>query len=137
MGLDFDGVLPWGCPDNRPILRCLHGLGLCLWRLGFLRGGHAVISQVNPKPKGAPAKKTPRRLTGLKPLVPAVGLEPTLTCVKQILSLSRLPFRHAGGRPQDSGNEGPGPDGAPEFRPAGRRPSTGAMMGFPNWMIQP
>ena len=30
----FDGVLPWGLVDNRPYLRCLHGLGLCLWRLG-------------------------------------------------------------------------------------------------------
>jgi hypothetical protein len=27
-------------------------------------------------PKSAPAQKTPRLLTGLKPLVPAVGLEP-------------------------------------------------------------
>jgi hypothetical protein len=31
---DFDGVLPWGFVDNRPFLRCLHGLGLCCWRLG-------------------------------------------------------------------------------------------------------
>ncbi len=30
----FDGVLPWGLVDNRPFLRCMHGLGLCLWRLG-------------------------------------------------------------------------------------------------------
>jgi hypothetical protein len=30
----FDGVLPWGWIDNRPFLRCLHGYGLCLWRLG-------------------------------------------------------------------------------------------------------
>lgn len=30
----FDGVLPWGLTDNRPYLRCLHGRGLCLWRLG-------------------------------------------------------------------------------------------------------
>jgi hypothetical protein len=30
---DFDAVLPWGCIDNRPYLRCLHGHGLCLWRL--------------------------------------------------------------------------------------------------------
>lgn len=29
----FDGVLPWGLIDNRPFLRCLHGYGLCLWRL--------------------------------------------------------------------------------------------------------
>jgi tetratricopeptide (TPR) repeat protein len=31
---DFDGLLPWGLVDNRPFLRCLHGYGLCLWRLG-------------------------------------------------------------------------------------------------------
>ena len=30
----FDGVLPWGLIDNRPFLRCMHGFGLCLWRLG-------------------------------------------------------------------------------------------------------
>ncbi len=29
----FDGTLPWGHVDNRPFLRCLHGYGLCLWRL--------------------------------------------------------------------------------------------------------
>ncbi len=33
LGPDFDGVLPWGWIDNRPFLRCLHGYGLCLWRL--------------------------------------------------------------------------------------------------------
>ena len=36
----FDGVLPWGLIDNRPFLRCMHGLGLCLWRLG--REGEAA-----------------------------------------------------------------------------------------------
>jgi tetratricopeptide (TPR) repeat protein len=30
----FDGVLPWSAIFNRPFLRCLHGYGLCLWRLG-------------------------------------------------------------------------------------------------------
>jgi len=30
----FTGVLPWGHIDNRPFLRCMHGFGLCLWRLG-------------------------------------------------------------------------------------------------------
>ena len=30
----FDGVLQWGMIDNRPFLRCMHGYGLCLWRLG-------------------------------------------------------------------------------------------------------
>lgn len=34
LGADFDGLLPWGCIDNRPFLRCLHGYGLCCWRLG-------------------------------------------------------------------------------------------------------
>jgi hypothetical protein len=28
----FYGVVPWGWVDNRPFLRCLHGLGLCAWR---------------------------------------------------------------------------------------------------------
>ncbi len=30
---DFDGVLPWRLADNRPFLRCLHGMGRVLWRL--------------------------------------------------------------------------------------------------------
>ncbi|UCF90575.1 MAG: cytoplasmic protein [Desulfobacterales bacterium] len=34
LGDDFTGVLPWGLIDNRPFLRCMHGYGLCLWRLG-------------------------------------------------------------------------------------------------------
>lgn len=34
LGPDFDGFLPWGMIDNRPFLRCLHGYGLALWRLG-------------------------------------------------------------------------------------------------------
>ena len=29
----FDGVLSWALIHNRPFLRCLHGYGLCLWRL--------------------------------------------------------------------------------------------------------
>jgi len=33
LGDGFDGVLPWGMIDNRPFLRCMHGYGLCLWRL--------------------------------------------------------------------------------------------------------
>ena len=33
LGEGFDGVLPWGHIDNRPFLRCMHGYGLCLWRL--------------------------------------------------------------------------------------------------------
>ena len=34
LGADFSGVLAWGWLDNRPFLRCLHGYGLSLWRLG-------------------------------------------------------------------------------------------------------
>lgn len=33
LGEGFDGLLPWGWIDNRPFLRCMHGYGLCLWRL--------------------------------------------------------------------------------------------------------
>jgi len=32
--MQFDGVLAWGLLNNRPFLRCLHGYGLCMWRLG-------------------------------------------------------------------------------------------------------
>ena len=34
LGDDFTGVLAWSLIDNRPFLRCMHGYGLCLWRLG-------------------------------------------------------------------------------------------------------
>jgi hypothetical protein len=34
LGTGFAGVLLWGHVDNRPFLRCMHGYGLCLWRLG-------------------------------------------------------------------------------------------------------
>jgi hypothetical protein len=30
----FDGRLPWGFIDNRPYLRCLHGLGVSYWKCG-------------------------------------------------------------------------------------------------------
>jgi tetratricopeptide (TPR) repeat protein len=33
LGVDFTGVLRWGHINNRPFLRCLHGFGLCQWRL--------------------------------------------------------------------------------------------------------
>ena len=33
LGDDFDGMLAWGLVDNRPLLRCMQGYGLCLWRL--------------------------------------------------------------------------------------------------------
>ena len=31
---DFGGALGCGCIDNRPFLRCLHGVTLTSWRLG-------------------------------------------------------------------------------------------------------
>jgi hypothetical protein len=34
LGDGFNGVLSWRNVDNRPFLRCMHGYGLCLWRLG-------------------------------------------------------------------------------------------------------
>lgn len=32
LGEDFHDQLPWGLIDNRPYLRCLHGLGVAAWR---------------------------------------------------------------------------------------------------------
>jgi len=43
---DFDGVLPWGLIDNRPFLRCLQGLGLCLWRLRRFEEAETLFNQM-------------------------------------------------------------------------------------------
>lgn len=51
IGDDFDGVLPWELLGNRPFLRCVHGMGLSLWRLG----------------KHGPAAEVLRRLVRLDP----------------------------------------------------------------------
>lgn len=51
LGDGFDGVLPWDHIDNRPFLRCMHGFGLCLWRLGrFDEAGRVFdrMLRVNP-----------------------------------------------------------------------------------------
>lgn len=32
VGKDFDGALPWGFMENRPFLRCLHGLSRAFLR---------------------------------------------------------------------------------------------------------
>jgi len=42
----FDGVLSWGWIDNRPFLRCLHGYGLCLWRLGRFEEAQRVFDRM-------------------------------------------------------------------------------------------
>ncbi|MBI5481907.1 MAG: hypothetical protein HY906_23835 [Deltaproteobacteria bacterium] len=46
LGAGFTGVLPWGLTDNRPYLRCLHGVGLCLWRLGQKQEASAVFTRI-------------------------------------------------------------------------------------------
>ena len=46
VGEGFEGILPWGNIDNRPFLRCLHGYGLCLWRLGRTREAAKVFERM-------------------------------------------------------------------------------------------
>jgi hypothetical protein len=46
LGDAFDGVLPWGLIDNRPFLRCLHGYGLGLWRLGRVKEAARVFDRM-------------------------------------------------------------------------------------------
>ena len=46
LGAGFDGVLSWGWIDNRPFLRCMHGYGLCLWRLGKVTEAEAVFERM-------------------------------------------------------------------------------------------
>jgi tetratricopeptide (TPR) repeat protein len=43
---DFNGVLAWGLIDNRPFLRCMHGYGLCLWRLGRFDEAERVFDRM-------------------------------------------------------------------------------------------
>ena len=42
----FERPLPWGRIDNRPFLRCLHGLGLCLWRRRKFRPAADVFQRM-------------------------------------------------------------------------------------------
>jgi tetratricopeptide (TPR) repeat protein len=42
----FEGLLVWGRIYNRPFLRCLHGYGLCLWRLGKLGDAQRVFERI-------------------------------------------------------------------------------------------
>jgi tetratricopeptide (TPR) repeat protein len=46
LGEGFQGVLAWGWIDNRPFLRCLHGYGLCLWRLGRYEEAARVFTRM-------------------------------------------------------------------------------------------
>jgi hypothetical protein len=36
----------WGQIDNRPFLRCLHGYGLCQWRLGDFGGAQQMFERI-------------------------------------------------------------------------------------------
>jgi hypothetical protein len=46
LGDCFDGVLLWGCVNNRPFLRCMHGYGLCLWRLKRFEEAEGVFDRM-------------------------------------------------------------------------------------------
>jgi hypothetical protein len=46
LGDDFVGVLPWEFIDNRPFLRCMHGYGLCLWRLERYGEAEEIFQQM-------------------------------------------------------------------------------------------
>ena len=46
LGERFEGVLPWAMVDNRPFLRCVHGFGLCLWRLRRFPEAARVFEQL-------------------------------------------------------------------------------------------
>jgi tetratricopeptide (TPR) repeat protein len=46
LGERFEGVLSWRMIDNRPFLRCLNGLGLCLWRLEQFEEAEALFTRL-------------------------------------------------------------------------------------------
>lgn len=46
LGDGFNGVLHWGNIDNRPFLRCMHGYGLCLWRLDQFEAAESVFDRM-------------------------------------------------------------------------------------------
>ena len=46
LGQGFDGLLPWGWIDNRPFLRCMHGFGLCLWRLSRFEEPESIVDRM-------------------------------------------------------------------------------------------
>ena len=46
LGDNFNGVLHWGNIDNRPFLRCMHGYGLCLWRLDQFDAAERVFNRM-------------------------------------------------------------------------------------------
>ncbi len=43
---NFTGVMPWSCMGNRPFLRCMHGYGLCLWRLDRFKEAELIFQRM-------------------------------------------------------------------------------------------
>jgi hypothetical protein len=46
VGEDFDGMLPWGLVENRPFLRCLHGLSRALLRCDRSKDAAAALRRI-------------------------------------------------------------------------------------------
>lgn len=46
LGDGFSGILPWYNIDNRPFLRCLHGFGLCQWRIGKYEDAYKTLERL-------------------------------------------------------------------------------------------
>lgn len=46
VGPEFRGILPWSILENRAYLRCLHGYGLALWKLGRLSEAESVMRRM-------------------------------------------------------------------------------------------
>lgn len=46
VGPEFRGILPWSILENRAYLRCLHGQGLALWKLGRLGDAESVMRRM-------------------------------------------------------------------------------------------
>ena len=58
---DFNGVLLWSLIDNRPFLRCMHGYGLCLWKLKRFKEAEKVFERIlwlNPPGNGQKSQNT-------------------------------------------------------------------------------
>jgi hypothetical protein len=52
LGENFHDLLPWAYIDNRPYLRCMHGLGLCFWRGGNFAAAREIFEKMlwlNPR----------------------------------------------------------------------------------------
>lgn len=52
VGPEFLGILPWDILENRAYLRCLHGYGLALWKLGRRAEAESVMRRLlrmNPR----------------------------------------------------------------------------------------